>query len=438
VLGVPYEVWIWINVFIIAIGCIPEVGSAVKGVLRALIESLVAVTKKAGGLQAHHLQDIWARLVKVLGSLGIDEARAVAWLKQLPDKLSGWMSQATGKIKSALNAIQNLLTQAEDMALSRYAEWLLDKKTVQQLLDGIRRIKKAVQQAYSRLDTMKAEVNKWLREQLGKVLATKPPDATSAGELSDALRKSKAAAAQAEASYRAAVDKFRRALRASSTTLYSGVDPMLLLKMAQVGYAAARNGIKKFDVFRREQQLKGLANRIDFEKLTPKQVDELEAAFARGVDDEAAESAGKSFSGKLKKRGQVELPGVYTVEIKYTKRARKDYKALRAKFNSSVRAQFARSLGRDAELVAVLKKAGLTEVDIAKLKNGRIPKGYQVHHKVPLDDGGDNSFSNLVLIKNDPYHKVITNTANKMTKGLRSGQTLTVNYPIVPGVVYPA
>lgn len=171
--------------------------------------------------------------------------------------------------------------------------------------------------------------------------------------------------------------------------------------------------------------------------MPPKQLEELEEAFARGVDDEAAESAGKSFSGKLKKNGQVELPGVYTKEIKYTKRDRKTYEALRAKFDSSVRAQFARSLGKDADLIAVLKKAGLSDIDIAKLKNGQIPKGYQVHHKVPIDDGGDNSFSNLVLIKNDPYHKVITNTANKMTKNLRPGQTLTVNYPIVPGVVYP-
>ncbi|MGG1688404.1 HNH endonuclease signature motif containing protein [Pseudalkalibacillus sp. NRS-1564] len=32
--------------------------------------------------------------------------------------------------------------------------------------------------------------------------------------------------------------------------------------------------------------------------------------------------------------------------------------------------------------------------------------GYQVHHKLPLDDGGNNDLSNLILIKNDPNHKV--------------------------------
>jgi len=436
VLGIPYEVWLWLNVFIIAIGCVPEVGSAVKGVLRVLIESLVELSKKAGGLQPSQLQELWARLVKVLGRFGIHEARAAAWLKQLPDELAGWMNQATGKIRTALNAIQNLLSQAEDMALSRYAEWLLDQGKVRQLVDGIRRIRKAVQETYARLDGMKAEVNAWLRELLGRVIGAKPADARSVGELSEALRRSRTAATRAEASYQAAVDEFRRALQESLHTAYMGLEPTLLIKMARVGYEAAHNGIKKFDVFRREQQLKNVANRIDFDKLTPHQLKELETAFARGVDDEAAESAGKSFLGKLKE-GQVDLPGVYTKKIKYTKRDRKTYEELRRQFRSSIRAQFAKSISKDAELVALLRKAGLSEEEIVTLKNGKIPITYQVHHKVPLDDGGDNAFSNLVLIKNDPYHKVITNSANEMAKSLQPGQSITVDYPIVPGVVYP-
>jgi hypothetical protein len=436
VLGIPYEVWLWLNLFIIAIGCIPEVGSAVKGVLRVLLESLVELSKKAGGLQPRQLQELWARLVQVLGRFGIHEARAAAWLKQLPDELAGWMNQATGKIRTALNAIQNLLSQAEDMALSRYAEWLLDQGRVRQLVDGLRRIRKAVQETYARLDGMKAEVNAWLRELLGRVIGARPADARSVGELSDALRGSRTAATRAEASYQAAVDEFRRALRESLHTTYMGLEPTLLIKMARVGYEAARNGIKKFDVFRREQQLKNVANRIDFDKLTPHQLKELEAAFARGVDDEAAESAGKSFSGKLKGE-QVELPGVYTKKIKYTKRDRKTYEELRRKFDSSVRTQFAKSLANDAELVALLRKAGLSETEIAILNKGKIPDGFHVHHKLPLDDGGDNAFSNLVLIRKTPYHKVLTNMANEMTKGLEPGQALTVTYPIAPGVVYP-
>lgn len=59
-----------------------------------------------------------------------------------------------------------------------------------------------------------------------------------------------------------------------------------------------------------------------------------------------------------------------------------------------------------------MKDAGLSEIDILDIKDGFVPEGWQVHHKLPLDDSGDNSFENLVLIKNEPYHKVITNYPN--------------------------
>ena len=85
-----------------------------------------------------------------------------------------------------------------------------------------------------------------------------------------------------------------------------------------------------------------------------------------------------------------------------------------------------------------LKKAGLTNTDIQMMKDGLVPSGYQVHHKIPLDGGGTNSFDNLVLIKNDPYHKVITNTQNSLTKGLLEGDSVMIdNWPIPEGNIYP-
>ena len=85
-----------------------------------------------------------------------------------------------------------------------------------------------------------------------------------------------------------------------------------------------------------------------------------------------------------------------------------------------------------------LKTAGLTDTEILKMKNGYVPTGYQVHHKIPLDGGGTNSLDNLVLIKNDPYHKVITNIQNSVTSGVKSGQTIkTDNWPTPDGKIYP-
>ena len=60
-----------------------------------------------------------------------------------------------------------------------------------------------------------------------------------------------------------------------------------------------------------------------------------------------------------------------------------------------------------------------------------------MHHKLPLDDGGNNDFANLVLIKNDPYHLTITNAQNAATRGMQEGETRQVNWPIPEGFVYP-
>jgi hypothetical protein len=57
---------------------------------------------------------------------------------------------------------------------------------------------------------------------------------------------------------------------------------------------------------------------------------------------------------------------------------------------------------------ATRREAGMTDADLALIAKGRIPLGYQAPHLLPLDDGGTNATSNLVLIKNDPDHTLIT------------------------------
>jgi hypothetical protein len=71
------------------------------------------------------------------------------------------------------------------------------------------------------------------------------------------------------------------------------------------------------------------------------------------------------------------------------------------------------------------------------MKEGLNPKGWQVHHNLPLDDGGTNDFTNLVLIKNDPYHKAVTNEQNSLTRGLAPKQSKKINWPMFEDDVYP-
>ena len=84
-----------------------------------------------------------------------------------------------------------------------------------------------------------------------------------------------------------------------------------------------------------------------------------------------------------------------------------------------------------------LRGAGFSDIDLLKLQKGRVPVGWQVHHKVPIDDSGTNSFNNLILIQNEPYHKVITNFQNSFAKQLAVGEKQIVDWPIPEGELYP-
>jgi hypothetical protein len=94
-------------------------------------------------------------------------------------------------------------------------------------------------------------------------------------------------------------------------------------------------------------------------------------------------------------------------------------------------------MGTDPAKVEQLRSAGFTNEDIEDMVNGFQPDNYQVHHKLPLDDGGDNSFDNLMLIKNDPYHLAITNVQNAATRKMMPTETRIVQWPIFNGSVYP-
>ncbi|HEX8349475.1 MAG TPA: hypothetical protein VF598_05925 [Hymenobacter sp.] len=43
-----------------------------------------------------------------------------------------------------------------------------------------------------------------------------------------------------------------------------------------------------------------------------------------------------------------------------------------------------------------------------------------------------------MLIKNEPYHLVVTNVQNTLTGDLQAGQTRTIQWPMYNGLIYPA
>ena len=142
------------------------------------------------------------------------------------------------------------------------------------------------------------------------------------------------------------------------------------------------------------------------------------------------------YEGKL--RGEtVPLKDMEVKQIDYKKRPDADRQKLRSDFNSTERKKFLQDTANDPEKAQQLKKAGISDAEIADMKDGAVPDKYQVHHKLPIDDGGTNSSDNLILIKKDPYHKAITNKQKELTKGMEPGDTKTVDWPDPRGFIYP-
>lgn len=162
VLGLDYETWLWVNVFIIAIGCIPEVGSVVKGVIKGIFYYLKRLGKVAGELNAKQLQEMWELSVKILNKFGVGNAHG--WLKELPGKLDGWMSDAAKNIKAALDAVNEMIDKAKSFAD------LVGRTDIVKKCDEY---KKAVQKAYDSLDKMKTRVNTWIKDQVNKLIEGK-------------------------------------------------------------------------------------------------------------------------------------------------------------------------------------------------------------------------------------------------------------------------
>jgi len=138
-----------------------------------------------------------------------------------------------------------------------------------------------------------------------------------------------------------------------------------------------------------------------------------------------------SYLGKYKKN-HVLLKEIKVEEINYTRRDRAEYYALRKEFSNKIRPAFLKTLPEHPEAVSTFDSN-----DLKRLANGRVPSGWEVHHKIPLDDSGTNSMDNLILMKQSPYHSALTKTQGIIQKDLPYNGTTKILWPSPKGVVYP-
>lgn len=137
------------------------------------------------------------------------------------------------------------------------------------------------------------------------------------------------------------------------------------------------------------------------------------------------------YFGKL--RGELKLANKLTIkEINYTKRNPVDTSSLRREFDNTVRKKFLMDIASTPESMN-----NFSPSQLLRLRNGKTPEGWEVHHKLPLDDGGTNAFENLVLMEKEPYHKIFTNMQRAATKGMSPGDSKITPWAIPSGSVYP-
>lgn len=141
----------------------------------------------------------------------------------------------------------------------------------------------------------------------------------------------------------------------------------------------------------------------------------------------------KGFKYKLNSKYN-KIPKTKKLKMDYIKKPR-DIKGIeRKKFDSGIRKNFIKEL-YEKYGYSGLKNIGFSDSDILKIKDGKCPNGFQVHHKFPLDDSGNNDFSNLILIRNFPYHLTITNYQNSFMSELNinGGILKNIDFPYVLG-----
>ena len=107
---------------------------------------------------------------------------------------------------------------------------------------------------------------------------------------------------------------------------------------------------------------------------------------------------------------------------------KEEREAMRLEFEMEKRAEFVKYLAKTQK--DALIQAGITPKQIEGMKKGFTPHGFNTHHKLPIYGGGTNDFSNLVLVRREPWHDMMHyHLINPQTKGIQEGQSRQIVIP---------
>jgi len=73
-------------------------------------------------------------------------------------------------------------------------------------------------------------------------------------------------------------------------------------------------------------------------------------------------------------------------------------------------------------------------INIEKIRKGKVPKNFDIHHIIPLSGGGSNALSNLCLIEKS-FHKFLNRRCfDPALKNVAEGDTIEIDIPDLPPV----
>lgn len=101
-----------------------------------------------------------------------------------------------------------------------------------------------------------------------------------------------------------------------------------------------------------------------------------------------------------------------------------------------MRAKFLKHLANN--FAPVLKEnLGLTDKEISEMASrGRVPKGFNVHHKLPLHVGGKNELGNLILIPLMPHDQLHHDVLDQQIANMKPGEHRTILLPASDEMIY--
>ena len=128
-----------------------------------------------------------------------------------------------------------------------------------------------------------------------------------------------------------------------------------------------------------------------------------------------------------------EIHGFKLIDVEYKVPPKGEREARRSQFKG-IRADFLREIGRTHE--KELRAIGMNDSMIEMVKSGRTPKGYNVHHKLPIHGGGKNEFSNFILMPIPPHDDLHHKVLDAQVLNMREGESKMVKLPWSDDMVY--